>query len=512
MGISSGETLSYKDLRKKNVDFIATADGSNQITLDLTSGVDIDCFIDWGDGEITFVSAHDDADKTHTYSSGGDKRIRIYRNGKNGTLGTHNFFDKDNLVKFNGGKRGRTDFYRFYYLDTRDNSSFPADIGRWDMSNVTNIAGMFEGRRRVNINFNQDISKWDTSNVTTMQATFLRAISFNQDIGDWDTSSVTNMRNMFDIAMAFNQDIGSWDTSSVTNMNRMFYNAQAFNNGGSSGIYKWDTSNVTDMQGTFNYAQVFNQPVGDWNTSNVRDIQSMFSWATVFNQDVSNWDMSAVASGGFMFSNAHHFNNGDASGVAGTGLNNWDVSSMTYPYSMFEHAMSFNQDLSDWDVSNFTRAERMFSSARAFNNGGASGIANWDTSSIEWMTSMFEGTAFNQDIGSWDTSYVKSFGSMFANSDFDQDISSWDFTGLWNLSNLGLMNFFNNSSNSSTGLSTANYDALLVTWGNQASSMTQNLASVHMGSSTYTANSAAATARSTLVNTYGWTITDGGTA
>jgi len=31
-----------------------------------------------------------------------------------------------------------------------------------------------------------------------------------------------------------------------------------------------------------------------------------------------------------------------------------------------------------------------------------------------------------------------------------------------------------------------------------------------MGTSTYTANSTAATARSTLVNTYGWTIIDGG--
>ena len=128
------------------------------------------------------------------------------------------------------------------------------------------------------------------------------------------------------------------------------------------------------------------------------------------------------------------------------------------------------------------------------------------------MSHMFQGTAFNQDIGSWDTSYVKLFSSMFANIDFDQDISSWYFTGLWNLSNLGFQYFFLNNSKSSTGLSTANYDALLVTWGNQASSMTQNLVNVHMGSSTYTANSAAATARSTLVNTYGWSITDGGTA
>jgi len=33
---------------------------------------------------------------------------------------------------------------------------------------------------------------------------------------------------------------------------------------------------------------------------------------------------------------------------------------------------------------------------------------------------------------------------------------------------------------------------------------------VDMGISRYSAGSAAATARNTLINTYGWTITDGG--
>ena len=65
-------------------------------------------------------------------------------------------------------------------------------------------------------------------------------------------------------------------------------------------------------------------------------------------------------------------------------------------------------------------------------------------------------------------------------------------------------------------LSTSNYDALLVKWGSQASSIAAstngNLQNVNMGTSTYTAGSAAATARNTLVNTYGWSITDGGTA
>lgn len=386
MGISSGETLPYKDLRKKNIDFIATADGSNQITLDLTSGVDIDCFIDWGDGEITFVSAHDDADKTHTYSSGGDKRIRIYPNGKNGTLGTHNFFDKDNLVKFNGGKRGRTSFYQFYRSDSRANSAYPSSIGTWDMSNVTNMQYFFQGT------------------------------SFNQDIGSWDVGNVTNMRNMFQNAATFNQDIGSWNTSSVTAISQMFQDAAAFN------------------------------------------------------QDIGSWDLSSV------------------------------TESTAY---MFWNATSFNQDIGSWDMSNVTNTYAMFGGASAFNQN----IGSWDMSSVDDTQVMFyNNTAFNQDIGSWDTSNVERMGYMFYGATaFDQDLSGWDFSSLNR--NDSLTDFMD-----SVTLSTSNYDALLVRLGNQASSITSNQSNVDMGSSTYTANSAAATARSTLVNTYGWTITDGGTA
>ena len=414
MGVSAGETLPYKDLRKKNVDFIATADGSNQITLDLTSGVDIDCFIDWGDGEITFVSAHDDADKTHTYSSGGDKRIRIYRNGKNGILGTHNFFDKDNLVKFNGGKRGRTSLDFFYYNDTRANSSYPSDIGRWDVSNVTNMSYLFSGGRRNDNNFNQDIGGWDTGNVTNMTLMFNKATAFNQDIGSWDTSSATSMYGMFLRASSFNQNIGSWDTS------------------------------------------------------NVVSVVQMFQEATAFNQDIGSWDMSSVTS----------------------------------LYLMFYSATAFNQDIGSWDTSSVTNMEQVFANASAFNQD----IGSWDTSSVTTLRMMFRNTSFNQDIGSWDTSSVTSFQHMFDGAtSFDQDISAWDFSSLTMTANLGY--FMQNCT-----ISTSNYDALLVRWGNQASSMPSNLTNVKMGSSTYTANSTAATARSTLVNTYGWTITDGGTA
>ena len=37
-------------------------------------------------------------------------------------------------------------------------------ISKWDISNVTNMSGMFYNCE----NFNQDISRWDISNVTNM--------------------------------------------------------------------------------------------------------------------------------------------------------------------------------------------------------------------------------------------------------------------------------------------------------------------------------------------------------
>ena len=83
-------------------------------------------------------------------------------------------------------------------------------------TNVTDMSLLFNG----NTTFNQDISSWDVSNVTNMEGMFDGLESggtpFNQDISSWDTSKVTQMGVMFRYAYAFNQDLSSWDVSNVT--------------------------------------------------------------------------------------------------------------------------------------------------------------------------------------------------------------------------------------------------------------------------------------------------------
>jgi len=142
---------------------------------------------------------------------------------------------------------------------------------------------------------------------------------------------------------------------------------------------------------------------------------------------------------------------------------------------MLQNNNTFNQPLNSW---NMTRA-----------------------SGIIQVGYMFANSVFNQPLNNWDTSKFNVFLGMFAfGASFDQDISSWDTTGF--TSSVAGNNFFTTS-----GLSTANYDALLIGWSAQAVRPSTNF---NFGTAQYTLGGAAESARNTLINTYGWTIADGG--
>jgi surface protein len=71
-------------------------------------------------------------------------------------------------------------------------SEFNGDISKWNVSNVTNMSGMFAGSK-----FNGDISQWDVSKVDDMARMFANS-KFEGDINNWDVANVEDMRYMFD--------------------------------------------------------------------------------------------------------------------------------------------------------------------------------------------------------------------------------------------------------------------------------------------------------------------------
>ena len=114
---------------------------------------------------------------------------------------------------------------------------------------------------------------------------------------------------------------------------------------------------------------------------------------------------------------------------------------------------------------------------------------------------------FNDDISSWDVSNVTNMNSTFFRAyAFDQDLSNWDIINVTNFSNFAKDITF----------STSNYDAILIGWEStlqgtypNGSGYTSTI-SINFGNSQYTSGGAAETARTSLINNFNWTITDGG--
>ena len=225
------------------------------------------------------------------------------------------------------------------------------------------------------------------------------------------------------------------------------------------------TTLITDMSDLFNFpagSSTFNQPIASWDVSNVTNMSWMFN-TTPFNQPIGFWNVARVTNMRDMFASAFNFNQP---------IGSWNVSNVTNMSYMFEDSTVFNQPIGNWDVGRVTNMQGMFFSANAFNQP----IGSWNVSNVQSMNLMFSrATAFDQNIGSWNVSNVTYMPDMFYLS----------------------------------GLSTANYDALLIGWSTISPNETPLKPNVSFsgGNSKYCNG---ASARASIINTYGWTITDAG--
>lgn len=453
-----------------------------------------------------------------------------------------------------------TDMYGMFAYAEAFNGD--ANINNWDVGNVTNMHGMFGGA----FAFNADIGDWDVSNVTNMKLMFAHAFSFNQDIGDWDVGNVFNMESMFRVATSFDQDLGDWDVSSVVNARFMFKNVTLSTANYDSLLNGWNSlalnhgvgfsgGNSTYCYGEaarFNMTTHFGWIITDGGKDCPADMDSFITTWKVEAGDLSieiptypgytynytvawgdgsfsmgqtgNATHSYGAPGVYevkisgLFPSIYFNNSGDKlkiQSIEQWGTNVWgpsmkgafegcfnlisnaidtpNFSSVTNMYGMFAYARNFNGDLNinNWDVSNVTTMYGMFGGAYMFN----ADIGNWDVGNVTNMKLMFYDTVFNQDIGSWDVSNVRNMDSMLRRvEEFDQDLGNWDVSNVVNMENM--MKWVT--------LSRANYDSLLMGW--SALPLKSNV-HFHAGFSEYCDGAAA---RQHIIDTFNWTIIDGG--
>ena len=287
-------------------------------------------------------------------------------------------------------------------------------------------------------------------------------------------------------------DISNWGFFTITTDN-------AFNGCSNLDITATDAPIIT----TSSFAFIFNEcdalttpDFSNWDTSTVTNMRDALARCNSFNGNVANWVHSGVTSLFRMLISSTSFNQD---------LDSWDVSGVTSWYEFMRGASAFNGSMAGWTVQGSFN-ELAFGLMPAFTGIG---LDSWDTSGMISFRSAFgSDLVFNPDVSGWDISNTTSIESAFSNCDsFDQNLSNWDITSLSSATNF---------MQSATGLSTANYDATLIGWEAtlqaafpSGSGYTPTI-NIHFGGSTYTLGGAAEAARTSLISTFGWTITDGG--
>jgi surface protein len=419
---------------------------------------------------------------------------------------------------------------------------FNQSITTWNTSNVTNMSGMFKNAYFFNqaIKYSSTYNYWDTSNVTDMSYMFQNISYFNQPIGNWNVSNVQNMQSMFENTISFNRDISTWDISSVTNLIDFYKNLTMsqskydqllkswnlltlqpnviFNAGNS--IYSYgapasakqtiiNTDNWTIIDGGIEPTPPGNPMILEFQVGVDKTITLPLSQTvniTVYWGDESIDSYNTAGNKNHTYTNSgtyivQIYGTLDQYGIQSypnadkiTRVLNWGnigLSDLSYAFYNATNLIEIPDNLPALIV----HLDFAFYGATSFNDPN---IISWDTSHIVRMESMFAyASSFNQPIGNWNVSNVDTMNSMFSYAtSFDQPLGDWNIINVLDMTNFMI----------GCNLDINNYDDLLVKW--SYLSLNYNI-NFHAGSSIYSYDEVT-NRKNYIINTFNWTITDGG--
>ena len=169
--------------------------------------------------------------------------------------------------------------------------SFSGDVSSWDVSNVTNMEGMFVGCQSLK---ELDLSNWDVSNCTNFSFMFAGCDKFiGNGLDKWNVSKAKSLVGMFKECFALDFDFSNWKFPKCRDIRGIFANCHNLKK--IKDIEKWDTSNVWYFDQIFWGMKDLDLDLSRWNTSNARTMSSLFAYTRNLKvSGLDKWDMSKI--------------------------------------------------------------------------------------------------------------------------------------------------------------------------------------------------------------------------
>jgi surface protein len=351
-------------------------------------------------------------------------------------------------------------------------SEMNLDLGKWDVAKVTTMgqSGWMDGTFNNAVKFaGIGIDQWKTGLVTTMEGTFWDAAEMNADIGSWDVSQVTSLKSMFRNAVKYEGNgISKWSVAKVSTshsgsllggMTSTFFNAAA--------LTSCNKRKIADAWKT-NAAWVTRTYDTDWSsdTCPLTDLsfkEASWDWvqdttaATGKWGDIAAWDVSGVVDFSYAFSKHRNkaggslVSNGNSVNIAsfvGAGLDQWNVAKVTNMGSAFLDATSLTscnkRKIADaWTPTSTGFTATSYGADWSGDTCPLAGLTDlsFKEASWDWVQNVATATDKWGTIGTWDVSGVADFryafsrhrnkaGGSYVNNGNGANIDSFVGTGL----------------------------------------------------------------------------------
>ena len=469
--------------------------GSTSIKIP-TIGSGYNYSVDW-DSDGTYDQAGITGDATHDYLTTGTYSIRI-----------------------------RGDFPRIYFNYTGDILKIK-DVVQWGNNPWTSMENAFAGAENMTVtaNFAPNLS-----NLTSLQSMFSGALLANPVTTFWDVSNVTDMSFMFQEATSANPNVQNWDISNMISMDGMFEGVTLPTLDYDEMIIHFDSFSVTqilfdggDSQYCSRAAQLAHDHLdGTWNITDggldpscstlADDFVIKVDTAIVGSTSNTQFEINTTGSG-------YNYNVDCDGANPSTNTATAQIGNYTCNYAIpgvytirisdnigdktgFPRIHGFGNldmhkiiNLKQWGTGVWS------SMSVAFVNSSNMVVTATDVpdfSNVTSLSSMFAGASLaNPNVSNWNTSNIQNMEYMFQQAILAKpNMSSWDISSVTVPHSMDLML-------SGVTLPMALYDATLANFNSQ---VTANGIVFDGGNSSYCNISA----RDSLINTHGWSITDGG--